>query len=192
MSYIKIRTKIQFKILSRWMIYNIDRSHAGAEHVTVHAVLQTLEYIDDSLPQESPTAFGMHPNAGIGFRLRETDSFAEQLKRLQPRSAGGGSGTTVEEKAKLVRLWSNPKPYENLNPKPQAELSDGEGYCVSECAAGEAVAPDAEVRMYLVYLKYWTLNLTPLMVYTKVLFHLNISIKGGGLCVCCATASLCV
>ena len=31
--------------------------------------------------------------------------------------------------------------------------------------------------MYLVYLKYWTLNLMPLMVYSKVLFHPNFSIK---------------
>ena len=38
--------------------------------------------------------------------------------------------------------------------------------------------PDAEVRMHLVYLKHWTLNLMPLMVYPKVLFHLNFSIKG--------------
>ena len=31
--------------------------------------------------------------------------------------------------------------------------------------------------MYLVYLKYWTLNLMPLMVYAKVVFHPNFSIK---------------
>ena len=37
--------------------------------------------------------------------------------------------------------------------------------------------PDAEVRMCLVYLKYWTLNRMPLMVYPEVLFHLNFSIK---------------
>ena len=39
--------------------------------------------------------------------------------------------------------------------------------------------PDAKVRMYLVYLKCWTLNLMPLMVYPKVLFHPNFSIKAG-------------
>ena len=31
--------------------------------------------------------------------------------------------------------------------------------------------------MYLVYLKYWTLNLMPPMVYPKVLFHPVFSIK---------------
>ena len=33
--------------------------------------------------------------------------------------------------------------------------------------------------MYGVYLKYWTLNLMPLMVYPKVLFLLNFSIEEG-------------
>ena len=36
---------------------------------------------------------------------------------------------------------------------------------------------DARDRLYLVHLKYWTLNLMPLMVYPKVLFHPNFSIK---------------
>ena len=37
--------------------------------------------------------------------------------------------------------------------------------------------PDAKVQMYLVYLKYSTLALMPLMVYPKVLFPSNFSIK---------------
>ena len=36
--------------------------------------------------------------------------------------------------------------------------------------------------MYLVYLKYWTLNLIPLGVYPKVLFHPMFSIKGEKCC----------
>ena len=35
----------------------------------------------------------------------------------------------------------------------------------------------AKVRMYLVYLEYWTPNLMPLMVYRELLFHPNLSIK---------------
>ena len=37
--------------------------------------------------------------------------------------------------------------------------------------------PDEKVQRYLVYLKYWTLTLRPLMVYTKVLFHPRFIIK---------------
>ena len=36
-----------------------------------------------------------------------------------------------------------------------------------------AGTPDDKVWRYLVYLKYWTLNLRPLMVYPEVLFPPN-------------------
>ena len=39
------------------------------------------------------------------------------------------------------------------------------------------MSPDAKVWMYLVYFKYWTLNLIPLMVYPKVIFRPMFSIK---------------
>ena len=38
---------------------------------------------------------------------------------------------------------------------------------------------NAKVRMYLVYLQFWTLNLRPLMVYPKVLFPPKFGIKDG-------------
>ena len=38
--------------------------------------------------------------------------------------------------------------------------------------------PVDEVQRYLVYLKNWTLNLAPLMVYPKVLFPLNFIVEG--------------
>lgn len=57
-----------------------------------------IEYIEDTLPQENPSASGLHANAGIGYRLREAQRFREQLKSLQPRSAGG----VLEEKANIV------------------------------------------------------------------------------------------
>ena len=46
------------------------------------------------------------------------------------------------------------------------------------CNSGPGSGPDAKVQMCLVYLKHWTLNLMPLMVYPKVLFHINFTIKG--------------
>ena len=45
------------------------------------------------------------------------------------------------------------------------------------CNQDKKLSPDAKVRMYLVYLKYWTLNLKPLVVYPEVLFHPNSGIK---------------
>ena len=51
------------------------------------------------------------------------------------------------------------------------------GRCVATFPLELRNIPDAEDRVYLVYLKYWTLNLNPLMVYPKVLFHPIFNIK---------------
>lgn len=48
-----------------------------------------LEYVDEVMPPETPLAFGLHPNAEIGFKLREAESFCSSLVQLQPREAGG-------------------------------------------------------------------------------------------------------
>jgi len=61
-----------------------------------------LGYIADSMPPETPLAFGLHPNAEIGFKLREADAFCSSLLLLQPREAGGEGGMSTEEKAKMV------------------------------------------------------------------------------------------
>ena len=66
--------------------------------------LQVLEYIDEAMPPETPLAFGLHPNAEIGFKLREAERFCANVLCLQPREAGGEGGMSVEEKAKMVSL----------------------------------------------------------------------------------------
>ncbi|KAA6419077.1 MAG: flagellar outer dynein arm heavy chain beta [Trebouxia sp. A1-2] len=63
---------------------------------------QVLEYIDEAMPPETPLAFGLHPNAEIGFKLREAERFCANVLCLQPREAGGEGGMSVEEKAKMV------------------------------------------------------------------------------------------
>ena len=54
------------------------------------------------MPPETPLAFGLHPNAEIGFKLREAERFCANVLCLQPREAGGEGGMSVEEKAKMV------------------------------------------------------------------------------------------
>eukprot|EP00983_Pelagomonas_calceolata_P123878 1161047-Pelagomonas_calceolata.AAC.63 len=54
------------------------------------------------MPPETPLAFGLHPNAEIGFKLREAETFCTSLVQLQPREAGGEGGMSMEEKAKMV------------------------------------------------------------------------------------------
>ena len=63
---------------------------------------QVLEYITENMPPETPLAFGLHPNAEIGFKLREAESFCSNVLLLQPREAGGDGGMSVEEKSKMV------------------------------------------------------------------------------------------
>lgn len=41
------------------------------------------------MPPETPLGFGLHPNAEIGFKLREAETFCNSLVTLQPREAGG-------------------------------------------------------------------------------------------------------
>ena len=50
--------------------------------------------------------------------------------------------------------------------------------------------PDDKIRRYLVYLKYWTLNLRSIIVYPKVLFHPNFIITDEKACVSTSIASL--
>lgn len=58
--------------------------------------LQVLEYIADNMPPESAVAFGLHPNAEIGFKLREAESFCGSLLSMQVGRSrglvGDGSG----------------------------------------------------------------------------------------------------
>lgn len=59
-------------------------------------------YIEDALPPETPVAYGLHPNAEIGTRLREGAAFCESLQALQPREGGGEGVAGPEERARAT------------------------------------------------------------------------------------------
>jgi dynein heavy chain, axonemal len=59
------------------------------------------EYLDN-MPPESPVPFGLHPNAEIGFRLSQTDTIFKGIQDLQPKSASGGGGMSLQDRAKQV------------------------------------------------------------------------------------------
>ncbi|CAB1338188.1 unnamed protein product, partial [Coregonus sp. 'balchen'] len=58
------------------------------------------QYIDDTLPAESPYLYGLHPNAEIGFLTQTSEKLFRTVLEMQPRDggAGEGSGTTRDEK----------------------------------------------------------------------------------------------
>eukprot|EP00899_Mesostigma_viride_P009330 jgi/Mesvir1/18399/Mv14277-RA.1 len=63
---------------------------------------QMLQYVEDNIGGESPVMFGLHPNAEIGYRLLQTDSLFKSVQSLQPRSSAGGSGLSIQDKAKTL------------------------------------------------------------------------------------------
>ncbi|OCT60754.1 dynein heavy chain 9, axonemal isoform X2 [Xenopus laevis] len=62
------------------------------------------QYIDDTLPPESPYLYGLHPNAEIGFLTQTSEKLFRTVLEMQPRdsSAGEGGGATREEKVKAT------------------------------------------------------------------------------------------
>lgn len=77
-----------------------------------------LEHIDD-YPTETPLAFGMHPNAEIGFRTQQSQFLFSTLLDLQPKDdTGSADDTNVRTKneiaADIVREILEDKNIENL------------------------------------------------------------------------------
>ncbi|XP_070583565.1 dynein axonemal heavy chain 11 isoform X3 [Erythrolamprus reginae] len=62
------------------------------------------KYIDGMLPVESPTLYGLHPNAEIDFLTVQSDNLFKTLLEMQPRNllAGEITGQSLEEKVKNV------------------------------------------------------------------------------------------
>ena len=59
------------------------------------------------MPAETPVAFGLHPNAEIGFKLREAEAFCANITLLQPQEAGGDGGKKPNsQQIKRAHLWS--------------------------------------------------------------------------------------
>ena len=52
-----------------------------------------LEHIEVALTQDTPIAFGLHPNAEIDFRTTQSNRILATILELQPRDSGGGEGS---------------------------------------------------------------------------------------------------
>uniref|UniRef100_A0A8C4ZK88 Uncharacterized protein n=1 Tax=Gadus morhua TaxID=8049 RepID=A0A8C4ZK88_GADMO len=59
------------------------------------------QYIDDSLPAESPYLYGLHPNAEIGFLSQTSEKLFRTVLEMQPRNGGGGEGGGVTREEKV-------------------------------------------------------------------------------------------
>lgn len=66
--------------------------------------MQTLEYISEEMPPETPLAFGLHPNAAIGFRRREAAGFCSSMAALLPQFSGITSDLTLEDRVSSRKI----------------------------------------------------------------------------------------
>jgi len=61
-----------------------------------------MEYVSEQLDQETPTAYGLHPNSEINFMTKQADELFKNVAELQPRGGGGAGGMTMQEKVKRL------------------------------------------------------------------------------------------
>ena len=54
-----------------------------------------LTYVDEKLPADSPTMFGLHPNAEIGYLTNWTSAIFETILSLGGGGGAGGAGGGV-------------------------------------------------------------------------------------------------
>eukprot|EP00741_Cyanophora_paradoxa_P016051 tig00000042_g15496.t1 len=67
-----------------------------------HPFRSFIRHVEERMPPETPVAFGLHPNAEIGFRLAQGETLFKEILELQPRGGAGpaAGGMSVQEKAK--------------------------------------------------------------------------------------------
>lgn len=89
-------------------------------------------YIDENMPPESPSLYGLHPNAEIGFLTTLSDTLFKTIFELQPRdsgSSGGSSSTSRDEVVKnLVDDLYDKLPEEFVMSELQARTEDRSPY----------------------------------------------------------------
>jgi len=63
---------------------------------------QFVEYVEENLTNETPLAFGLHPNAEINFMTQQAADLFKAAGELAPRGGGGAGGMTLQEKVKRI------------------------------------------------------------------------------------------
>ncbi|CAG9311235.1 unnamed protein product [Blepharisma stoltei] len=61
-----------------------------------------IEYIDEKFPAETPIAFGMHPNAEIGFRTAQGNFLFSTLLELAPKDEASGEDSSARTKNEIA------------------------------------------------------------------------------------------
>ena len=67
------------------------------------------EFIDETLPPESPALYGLHPNAETEFLTKLSENLFKTVLEMQPRDAGGGGGGGASREDKVGLFMSKRK-----------------------------------------------------------------------------------
>lgn len=54
--------------------------------------LKMMEHLEETMGIESPVMFGLHPNAEVEYRTRQSDTLYSIVSELQPKGAGSSAG----------------------------------------------------------------------------------------------------
>jgi hypothetical protein len=84
----------------------LDITPANADSVfkapsTSSSYDRVLEHIDESLKSETPVAFGLHPNAEIGFRTQQSEGLLRVILELSASSGDGAGGEACRAGAEI-------------------------------------------------------------------------------------------
>ena len=72
------------------------------------------QYIEEKMPAEDPSMYGLHPNAGIGNLINVTATAFDTIMILQGAGGGGGGGDKAAAISALVDEYTERLP-ENYN-----------------------------------------------------------------------------
>ena len=84
------------------LLDNVELAPGFAAPPSSFSHKEYMNYIENALPNEGPMAFGLHPNAEIGFLTLQGENLLRTILTLQPQTISGEGGVSVEERAKTV------------------------------------------------------------------------------------------
>ena len=88
-----------------------------------------LTYVDEKLPQDSPTMFGLHPNAEIGYLTNWTASIFDTILSLGGGEMAGSTGSSTAKETMDYFMRTLPEPFHMItiqdNAKPLLMLDSG-------------------------------------------------------------------
>jgi len=99
---------------------------------------QFIEYIEETLVNETPMSFGLHANSEINFMTQQASALFKAAGELAPRGGSGGGGMTLQEKVKRILDDVTEKlpdlfPLSELQERGQEDLTPYTSVFLQEC-----------------------------------------------------------